>query len=84
MGEVEKEIEDMLDKGVIEIFNSLWSFLIVLVKKKDGFIRFCIDYRKLNDVIIKDSYFIFRMNFILDVLVGVKWFLIIDFKSGYW
>lgn len=84
MGEVEKEIEDMLDKGVIEIFNSLWSFLIVLVKKKDGFIRFCIDYRKLNDVIIKDSYLIFRIDFILDVLVGVKWFLIIDLKSGYW
>lgn len=84
MGEVEKEIEDMLDKGVIEIFNSFWSFLIVLVKKKDGFIRFCIDYRKLNDVIIKDSYLIFRIDFILDVLVGVKWFLIIDLKSGYW
>lgn len=48
MGEVEKEIEDMLDKGVIEIFNNFWSFLIVLVKKKDGFIRFCIDYRKLK------------------------------------
>lgn len=57
---------------------------IVLVKKKDGSIRFCIDYRKLNDVTIKDSYPIPRMNSTLDALAGAKWFSTIDLKSGYW
>lgn len=74
----------MLEKGIIEILNSLWSFLIVLVRKKDGLIRFCIDYRKLNDLIFKDSYFILRIDIIFDVLLGLKWFFIIDLKSGYW
>lgn len=84
MGEVEKEIEDMLDKGVIETSNSPWSSPIVLVKKKDGSIRFCIDYRKLNDVTIKDSYPIPRIDSTLDALAGAKWFSTIDLKSGYW
>lgn len=79
-----REIDDMLEREVIEILDSLWSFFIVFVKKKDGIIWFCIDYRKINDVIVKDSYFIFRIDIMLDVLFGVKWFFIIDLKSGYW
>lgn len=84
MVEVRREIDDMLEREVIEILDSLWSFFIVFVKKKDGIIWFCIDYRKINDVIVKDSYFIFRIDIMLDVLFGVKWFFIIDLKSGYW
>lgn len=44
----------------------------MLVRKKDGLIRFCIDYRKLNDLIFKDSYFILRIDKIFDVLLGLK------------
>lgn len=49
----------MLDNGIIELFWSVWFSVIVFVLKKDGLIRFCVDYRKLNDVIIKDVYFFF-------------------------
>lgn len=68
---------------MIEELDSFWSFLIVLVKKKDNFIRFCIDFRKFNEIIIKDSYFIFRIELILDVFLGLKYYCIIDLKSGY-
>lgn len=59
-----KGVNDMLVKGVIEELDSFWSFLIVLVKKKDNLIMFCIDFRKFNEIIIKDSYFIFRIELI--------------------
>ena len=55
-----------------------------MLEKKDGTIRFCIDYRKLNDVTVKDSYPIPRIDTTLDALSGAKWFSTIDLKSGYW
>ena len=84
MKEAQDEIRGMLDKGVIETSDSPWSSPIVLVKKKDGSIRFCIDYRKLNDKTIKDSYPIPRIDSTLDALSRSKWFSTIDLKSGYW
>ena len=84
MAEANREIDDMLEKGVIKTSDSPWSSPIVLVKKKDGTIRFCIDFRKLNDVTIKDSYPIPRIDTTLDALSGSKWFSTIDLKSGYW
>ena len=84
MAETKKEINDMLERGVIETSDSPWSSPIVLVNKKDGTIRFCIDYRKLNDVTVKDSYPIPRIDTTLDALSGAKWFSTIDLKSGYW
>lgn len=56
----------------------------MLVRKKDGSIRFCIDYRKLNDLTLKDSYPIPRIDKTLDAPSGSKWFSTIDLKSGYW
>lgn len=73
----------MLVKWVIEELDSFWSFLIVLVNKKENLIRFCIDFRKFNEIIIKDSYFIFRIELIIDVFLGLKYYFIIDLKSGY-
>lgn len=73
----------MLVKWVIEELDSFWSFLIVLVNKKENLIRFYIDFRKFNEIIIKDSYFIFRIELILDVFLGLKYYFIIDLKSGY-
>ena len=84
MAEANREIDDMLEKGVIETSDSPWSSPIVFVKKKDWTIRFCIDFRKLNDVTIKDSYPIPRIDTTLDALSGSKWFSTIDLKSGYW
>ena len=57
---------------------------MVLVRKKDGSVRFCLDYRKLNAVTVKDSYPIPRIDESLDALGGAKWFSTIDLASGYW
>ncbi|XP_029171629.1 short-chain dehydrogenase/reductase family 16C member 6-like, partial [Nylanderia fulva] len=67
-GEVDKILEDMSSRGVIEESNSPWVSPAVMVKKKDGSIRFCVDYRKLNEVTIKDSYPLPRIDDILDQL----------------
>ena len=84
MAEVEKEMQDMLEKGVIEQSDSPWSSPVVLVKKKDNSLRFCIDYRKLNEKTLKDSHPIPRIDTTLDALSGSKYYSTIDLKSGYW
>ncbi|XP_019888240.1 uncharacterized protein LOC109611168 [Ooceraea biroi] len=82
--EVDKIIEGMKEQGVIEESQSPWVSPAVMVKKKDGTIRFCVDYRKLNDVTVKDSYPLPRIDDILDQLAGNTWFTTLDLKSGYW
>ena len=57
---------------------------IVMVKKKDGTNRFCVDYRKLNDSTIKDAYPLPRVDESLDQLSGSKWFSCLDLNSRYW
>ena len=74
----------MLEKGIVEPSNSPWASPIVLVSKKDGTTRFCVDYRKLNDVTVKDGYPLPRVDECLDALAGSKWFSCMDLNSGFW
>jgi hypothetical protein len=83
-GDCEKEVQSMLEKGVIEPGHSPWSSPIVLVRKKDGSLRFCVDYRKLNAVTQFDSYPLPRIDETLDHLSGAQWFTTLDLISGYW
>ena len=57
---------------------------VVLAKRKDGSLRFCVDYRKLNAVTRKDAYALPRLGDTLDALAGSKWFSTLDLASGYW
>jgi hypothetical protein len=78
----------MLDKmqrhGVIEESKSPWSSPVVLVWKKNGDLRFSVDYRKLNDFTKKDCFPLPRIDDTLDTLAGAKLFSTLDLKSGYW
>ena len=82
--EVDSHIESMNKKKVIQPSNSPWASPIVLVKKKDGSTRFCVDYRWLNDVTTKDAYPLPRIDESLSQLSGMKWFSTLDLCSGYW
>ena len=80
---IEKHINEMLDQGIIEVSSSPWSSPVVLIKKKDGWTRFSIDYRKLNAVTRKDSYPLPRIDDALDSIAGAKYFSNLDLQSGY-
>jgi len=82
--EVSRQVQDLLSRNLIEPANGAWSSPVVLVRKKDGSWRFCIDYRKLNSVTIQDAYPLPRIDESLDVLAGSKFFSTLDLLSGYW
>jgi RNase H-like domain found in reverse transcriptase/Reverse transcriptase (RNA-dependent DNA polymerase)/Ty3 transposon capsid-like protein/Integrase zinc binding domain/Chromo (CHRromatin Organisation MOdifier) domain/gag-polyprotein putative aspartyl protease len=82
--DIKEEVEKMLAAGIIRPSKSPWSFPIVLVPKRDGTKRFCIDYRKLNTVSKHDNFPMPRMDDILDRFQGSLWFSKLDLKSGYW
>ena len=82
--EVKKHVQEMLDIGVIRPSNSPYASAAVLVRKKDGSLRFCIDLRKLNSKSVKDAYSIPRIEETLDCLDGAKYFTSLDLKAGYW
>ena len=82
--EVRQHLAEMLEAEVIRHSESPWSSNVVLVRKKDGSLRFCIDYRRLNQRTIKDAYALPRIEETLDILNGSSWFTTLDLKSGYW
>ncbi|MES9880794.1 MAG: reverse transcriptase family protein [Sedimenticola sp.] len=82
--EVKRHVEEMLDHQVIQPSYSPWSSPIVMVPKKDGSTRFCVDYRRLNAVSKKDAYPLPRIDDTLDSLAGAKLFSSLDLVSGYW
>ena len=81
---IQEEVGKMLEMGVIERASGPWSSPIVLVEKKDGSLRFCVDYRRLNDATVKDVYPLPRIDDVLDRLGGAKFFTTLDLFKGYW
>ena len=82
--DVRAHIQKMLDISAIHWLHSPWASTVVLVQKKDGGLRFCINLRKLNNWTVKDAYSLPQIDKTLDCLQGSQWFSSLDLKSGYW
>ena len=82
--EAERQVTELLEKGLVEPAGGAWSSPVVLVRKKDGKWRFCVDYRRLNAVTQQDAYPLPRIDDSLDALAGSKFFSTLDLVSGYW
>jgi hypothetical protein len=81
---IAEEIQRMLQQGLIEKSKGPWAFPVVLVRKKNGKLRFCVDYRPLNKVTKRDEYSLPRIDDMMDSLGGSAWFTSLDLASGYW
>ena len=82
--EVKNHLKEMIQVGAIRCSNSPWASAVVLVRKKDGSLQFCIDLRRLNAHTIKDACSLPRIDETLDCLRGVIIFTSLDLKSSYW
>ncbi|KAL2251426.1 UNVERIFIED_CONTAM: Transposon Ty3-G Gag-Pol polyprotein, partial [Sesamum indicum] len=82
--ELKKQLEELLDKGFIRPSSSPWGAPVLFVKKKDGSMRLCVDYRQLNRITIKNKYPLPWIDDLLDQLKGVTAFSKIDLRSRYW
>jgi len=80
--EVSRLVQHLLNRDLIEPAHSAWSSPVVLVKKKDGSWRFCMDYRRLNSITIQDAYPLPRIDESLDALAGSKYSSTLDLLSG--
>jgi hypothetical protein len=81
---IKTEVESMLKQCIIRPSQSPWSSPVTLVPKKDGTVRFCIDFRRLNTVTIKDRHPLPLIQDVFDQMGGAKLFTTLDLKSGYW
>ena len=83
LAELKKQLDELLGKKFIRPSASPWGAPVLLVKKKDGGMRLCVDYRQLNKVTIKNKYPLPRINDLMDQLKGATMFSKIDLRSGY-
>ncbi|WVZ80118.1 hypothetical protein U9M48_027621 [Paspalum notatum var. saurae] len=81
--ELKKQLDDLLEKGLIRCSISPWGAPVLFVKKRDGTMRLCIDYRELNAVTLKSKCPLPRIDALLDQLKGARYFSKIDLRSGY-
>ena len=82
--EIGEHVTEMLKNGICRPSKSPWSSQVLLSKKKDGSMRFVIDYRKLNDVTVKDDYPMPNIRDLIDEVNGSKYFSCMDMPSAYW
>jgi hypothetical protein len=82
--EIQRQVDDMLKQGLIKFSESAWAHPVVLVKKKTGEYRFCVDYRKLNAVTVRNSYPLPRISDILTQIGNSRWLSSLDLLSAYW
>ena len=81
--ELQTQLQELLDKGFIRPSVSPWGAPVLFVKKKDGSMRLCIDYRELNKVTVKNMYPLPRIVDLFDQFEGVQVFSKIDLRLGY-
>ena len=84
VGEEESHLRKMLEAGVIQPSTSDWASAPVLIRKRDGSVRWCIDYRGLNSVTVKDVFPLPLIEDCMDSLAGKEWFSKLDANSAYW
>ena len=84
LDEVREHLQEMLDGGAIWLSQSTWCNAMVLVRKQDGGLWFCIDFWRLNTRTKKDSYPLPRMQETMESMVGARFFSMMDLKSGFW
>ncbi|CAH8640492.1 unnamed protein product [Dicrocoelium dendriticum] len=83
-GEIQKLIDEMLEKNVIRPCNSPWASPVVLVKRKDGGFRLIVDYRRLKEATRMDAYPLPWIDDLFNALAGSVYFIKLDLASGYW
>ena len=83
MTEIKKQVQGLLDQGVIRPNSSPCGSLIMMVPKKDGTWRMCVDYRALNKITVKNRYPLPCIDDLLDQLKNVVYFTKLDLRSGY-
>jgi len=81
--EIDNQVEEMRAHGIVELAASPWASNVVVVKKKDGSLRLCVDYRQLNSVTVQDGYPLPLIDNCLNALQGSVWFSTLDLCAGY-